>query len=1338
MKTRRILSALLTVAVLLSTFVFAVPVAAEGATVLYVNADATDAGDGSQAKPYKDITNALTQLASTGGTIKIVGTYVAGAALWPSNSKRIIIEGANGTSSTITTVQSAGPRLGGEIEFRNITLATGSGGHWNTNGAKLTLGEGMNTGALIHVGREGHHGEPATASEHIVIDGGAKYTSTSMTIGGAYIVDSTRGIAGNAYIDVLDGELNTLRLGQDGYSGRQGTVTIGGDVKVKVGSSGKIVQMNNQTSNYARVKGYFHVIVEDGGTMCGYDLTNFDHKETEVYRVNVKNPTGGTVNNTDKTGEFEIEAKNGYVAKITKPNGTKIYLGNSGKFDTQFGETTVEFIAGALGNKSVEFTIQAPTPGESDFPISIVGASAGDYDAEVFEHKPNDATVQYSTEYTYTIKLTPKSGKYIPADIAVGKINDSEDFRISAWNLGDNSLTFKYVVAKTGDDNSRYLVTYNGGYGTVCANNCSETTYAGTVGAEAIYDVQNPGYTKAGYDFMGFSIDGKDTWEDGMTLYHTDSSKGLTTYTFNSTEFVHLTFTAVWKQQAKYNATFVSGTSIASNIPFTLSAYQGQSITLPENPFTNIGYLFTGWNDGTDDYAPGALYALNNETVTFTAKWAQDSTAGSIVYVDTVNGSSDGNGTLAEPYNSLATAVAAKSGSITAVIIGTMTVPTVMPELADAADQITIVGYDSNSTLLLGGTTTLSSATVIKDIKINAKSGSAFVTNGNKSVFGPNLANVGDAKFDIYDGGNGTVEKLDTTIEANVTVGTYYFGGKDGGTVSGNADVTVNGGTIDELSLAPQNGKVSFPALKAYVFVNIAGGDVKKISMRVPFDKKVKNFVLAFSNGMIPDDVVTPSSAMKTVLNNIFLSSGNYRRIIDSGVGGQITEVNTNNGRIKAQADSGDVYLYNAGSGSYQRKTGWIDAPQFAQNSFTIAKLRYGAALSDAVAIAVDNPVGGAETFSIQPSVTNGNTNVTVALEGWSPALAKNGDREFFKYETLYTVTVRISPVDGKFFNDSSLPAVTINSVAATPTLNKDGTLSVQYNGFEETSVAPVLSIAYSGDGATGVPTTPNTCEHMGTMTLPNGMGMEKLGYYFLGWRSDDPNDGALYGAGDTYTYTSTASTVTFTAQWGVRGSWELPQVVLLYDLTAYASDTGRNPKFEKSDSPVLMDNAFDGLEKPIGGTQQVGKGEIDHVKGWKLESDGSSETMMFNSYRLDAQKVKVEDYKYVTIVYYYDSKSGTAIGQKGEMTFGNVVLTNGETSNWFGKPVVSGDTVVANKWSTMTFDLTEAIEAANVPEGSIYRQCHIWPIGKKTCKDMKGDALYLKAMYLSKKPTVR
>lgn len=1320
MKTRRILSALLTVAVLLSTFVFALPVAAEGETVLYVSDSGSADGDGSQARPYKDITAAITKLASTGGTIKIVGTYTASGATWPSNAKRITIEGADGTASTITTVDGNGPFLGGEIEFRNITFARGINGHWNTKGNKIVFGDGIDTSALIHVGPM----NGKTASEYVVLDGGARVTG-NMTIGGSYSSDSSNGITGNVYVDVLDGYLSKLNLNQDGYTDSMKSITIGGDVKVKVGANGEIADMND-SDRPAIVKGYFHLIVENGGNMCAYDLTNFAHKD--VYRVNVTNPANGTVNNTDKTGVFEIVPNNGYVAKVTDSTGAIVgYYGANAKATFSLGTMTVTFVEGEMGGKTVDLTINAPTPGESDFPVSI--AQNDQYDIAVTAHTPNDTTVVYSTEYTYTIRISGKGNYKVPADISVATINGSNEFRISGWTTGDNYVEFKYIVAKTADDPTRILISYDGGYGTISQSPVRDFYFEPAAGGNRSYTIEDPGYTKGGYTFKGFSIEGKNTYEEGMTLYQPEQ-------VFTVPDPVEggnnkITFTAVWAPLEKFVVTF-SGNGSSGDAPASIYAYENDVITLPENTFTKLGNNFKAWKNGSTEYAPGATFTVAGNA-SFEAVWEADPNTGNIYYVDAVNGDPDNDGTLANPFNSLATAIekADDNDNVTIVILGSLTLSEI-PAHADGK-QVTIVGNDANSTLILNGTVAFSNDTTIKNIKINAKNdGNGFITNGYASVFGPNLENVGK-KYDIYDGGNAPIEKIQTTIESGVTIGNYYLGGENGCTVSGNINLAVNGGKIDTLNLAPKAGQIKSNT-NSYVFVNIGGGEIGNIKMSKKFASKTKAFILAFSNGTIPADAAT---SLKSVLDNMVASKDSKAILIDSGVGGRLTGA-VKAGSVKAAADNGNIW-YGTGTlkdlGKSEGTVGASKMTGITSSSYPINKIRYGAPYSNPVAITIGNPVGGAETFSIKPQTDN--TDVTVTLDGWKPELAENGGKQYFKYETKYTVDVRIALNGGKFFNDG-FNSVTINGAAATVTLNGDGTLTASYNGFEETSLAPLLTVKFDGDGATGTVPSDMQWEHMGTQNLPNGFGMEKLGYYFRGWKNDDPNDGKLYGAGEAYTYTYGKDTVTFTAVWGVRGDWELPQVVLLYDLTAYASDTGRNPKFENSDSPILVDGAFDALEKAIGGTQQVGKGEMDHVKGWKLESDGSSETMMFNSYRFNTIKIDPNEYKHVTIVYYYDSNSGAAIGQYGEMTFGNLQLSDGSTSSWYGKGVVSKEKVVANKWSTVTFDLTEALSAVDVPDGSIYRQFHIWPIGKKTCKEMSGDTLYLKALYMSKKPTVK
>ncbi len=72
--------------------------------------------------------------------------------------------------------------------------------------------------------------------------------------------------------------------------------------------------------------------------------------------------------------------------------------------------------------------------------------------------------------------------------------------------------------------------------------------------------------------------------------------------------------------QPRYTVSFDANGG-AGTAPVVADKLEGEVFTLPANTFTYAGHKFTGWNDGTTDYAAGASYTMPAANVTFTAQW---------------------------------------------------------------------------------------------------------------------------------------------------------------------------------------------------------------------------------------------------------------------------------------------------------------------------------------------------------------------------------------------------------------------------------------------------------------------------------------------------------------------------------------------------------------------------------------------------------------------------------------------------------------------------------------------------------------------------------------------
>ena len=82
--------------------------------------------------------------------------------------------------------------------------------------------------------------------------------------------------------------------------------------------------------------------------------------------------------------------------------------------------------------------------------------------------------------------------------------------------------------------------------------------------------------------------------------------------------------TVTWASNSDdYSYTANGGTGTA---PASGSGPDGTSVTLAANTFSDPGYVFAGWSDGTATYAAEGTYTLSSRgaPVVFTAQWSDN------------------------------------------------------------------------------------------------------------------------------------------------------------------------------------------------------------------------------------------------------------------------------------------------------------------------------------------------------------------------------------------------------------------------------------------------------------------------------------------------------------------------------------------------------------------------------------------------------------------------------------------------------------------------------------------------------------------------------------------
>ncbi len=1360
MKTKRILSTILAIVFVLSTFTFSVAtVNAESGVVYLDNENGNDANSGlSEDKALKTFAKAFEKLSAdrTINVIHVKGHHILPEGEIPEFGREITIKGDGQDSSSVKTPNNGvnsglTVALCSDIRFEDIFVNHDElWGCISTNGYKLTFGPGSKNEAVIHVGPTG---STLDSDQYFVLDGGVV---NNAYMGGGYVKNDVA-INGDLFIEVLSGTLESLKLVQNAYNDVEfGPVYVNGNINVRVGADGKIEKMDNKGdyNAYVNPKGALTFIVEEGGEMCALDISNFEKQE--YYWVNVAAGLENcAVDFSNKAGHISLDCDAGYIAEIAYADGTFDYA-NSGEYKLPANEeVTISFTNDIAFADSANISLSAES-GASDWTVEVSEADQFEISAVITNSNGAvDDTVGYYEKYTYDVTLTTKDGFVLPKvyDFKINGLSAySKDnvggYRITNYVQSGNTITFTYVAdytAPSADMKKISLVGYAGEFDeeVYLVINVPTTVYLNE--GEQYTVPSTPVFGKLGYTYTMYEDENGTEYAFGATIAADEITvEGITLY-------------PVWEEEVIYTVNF-EPTKDGDRSQFQgshddIDLLANGFVTIPENNYSYIGYKFTHWfDDNNNEYYPGEIYDVQElfaddvYNICLYAAWEENALSGEFFYVDKETGADYNDGSKESPFKTIRTALEVLAAGQDATII-VLDEADIKGDLGLANDKqlgnITITGADEESVLNITGYMLLGSDTVIENIKLNVSSGAYLVTNGHKAVIGPNLENVkGSDLLDIIDGdGYGkTVDFVDTTINNNVKIGSYYLGGRNLSDstqgVAGDVMLTVKGAEINTIDLSPYgNVQATFGG---HIIINVYNSEIGTLKSSLAHYAADISLTtrLFFNDGSMPDVDANLIANLKRN-NKVF--------IVDSGIGGKtgVTSPIDYKGQVYVET-SGLFEVYNPMYDDMELYDGSQNIAISNINTGTgINRIRFGKPIKKQDVVIegdIGTPAGGAPAAAV--SVITATENVKIMVESWNPKIEKSNG--MFEYDTLYSANLVIVPDKGYFFDDFYLaPYVEINGISVDAKLSNDGKIRCTYDFTEKTAKAPVLANAITftkGEGATGTAPYGDEgifVEILSSITLPSASTMAKTGYKFAGWREYiNGNPGKLYSALTSYIVPKVdeSAVIVFEAEWTQRTSWELPSIVILYDLSVYANDKGRNPKYRDDDAPIVVDNAFENLEHEIYGTKNTTMTSFDHEENITvINSDGGVNPIKINNWSLEYSWANAGDYKYVTIVYYYKTETLAAKGGYGSLLVGNFKLENGSTSNWIGKNVISINEVEANKWAAVTFDLSEVISQEGIPASAIYKQFQFCPISSLPCYRLPGDTLYLKSMTFSK-----
>ena len=326
--TRKILSALLAVMLVVSCAVITVGAADE--KVYYVEAGA--AGTGTEDDPFGMIEEAIYALAGSDGTIYVYGSYEMSTFQCDPWEGMVTISGVN-ADSVLTLAESMGPTFNGDITFKDINFSIGKNAHFNPQGTLMVMdgGEDSNFGSFMHLSM---FGNTVVDEADFVINSGRLATAF---LGGGYCNSYANGVMGDTNFTVNGGTVSTLNLSADRYMDTHTGISVGGNMNI-IYNGGVIEGISYNEQTVPEIMGALNIIFNNGMEAP----EKFNYPETAAGGVFIiKSAAGGMITPVENTvGAFNVKADEGKVAMI---NGEQVF---DGVVELTAGETEVTWVDG--------------------------------------------------------------------------------------------------------------------------------------------------------------------------------------------------------------------------------------------------------------------------------------------------------------------------------------------------------------------------------------------------------------------------------------------------------------------------------------------------------------------------------------------------------------------------------------------------------------------------------------------------------------------------------------------------------------------------------------------------------------------------------------------------------------------------------------------------------------------------------------------------------------------------------------------------------------------------------------------------------------------------------